>query len=107
MPKLCLIYVSAWRHLVLLYLNLQSARIEAIIITDKVLVFIIAARFMVIIFLDLSLVQEKNDFYIRGYPNRWNLSANSQSLDPCLVNHCFLSVLSISTPLLLNSCISP
>lgn len=77
---------------------------------QRLWVFIFAASFTVIIFHDLSsqqnMVQEKNHFYIRGYPNRWNPSANFQSLDSCLANRCFLSVLSISTPLLLNSCIS-
>lgn len=31
----------------------------------------------------------------------------ARSLDLCLVNHCFLSALTFSTPLLLNGCINP
>lgn len=72
-------------------------------------------RLPTIIFHAISLqqyvVQERNlfFFFIRRYSNGWNDSANSpwKSLDPCRLNHCFLSGLSVCTSLFLNSCISP
>ena len=94
-----------------LYLNLQSALIEAIITTGKVLVSTLeqSSRLLFSMTSLCSSVRSKKRTICASEVIQIDeiSPASSQSLDPCLVNCCFLSVLSISSPLLLNSCISP
>lgn len=84
----------------------ESVLIDALIYNWQSFGIIIAKRFTVIIFHGLSVQQRV--FQERGPPQvRWASLPAPKSLDPCLVNRCFLSALTFSAILLLNSCISP